>query len=92
MNERKKEAGEPEDGVIDETLADEVTRAVSDRLKRDYNGLLSEPVPDRFTDLLDKLSTIPSDAPETAEPTGQPGQADEKTPSDTTEQTTRQEG
>ncbi|MEO1650573.1 MAG: NepR family anti-sigma factor [Pseudomonadota bacterium] len=58
--------------TMDVTLADEVSAAVSERLKREYDTLLQSPVPDRFTDLLDQLSSIPSataDGDDTAEGT-----------------------
>ena len=58
-------ASEP---VVDKDIASEITDAVSSRLKQDYDSLVAEPVPSRFTDLLDELSKLSSPAPQQSAP------------------------
>ncbi|MEO1280481.1 MAG: NepR family anti-sigma factor [Pseudomonadota bacterium] len=43
-------------------LPDEAVDAVSKKLKSDYGKLLSEPVPDRFLELLNQLDQKPAES------------------------------
>lgn len=82
MQDPKRTEFDPDPGLGDE-LAQEVIRAVSERLKREYDALVVAPVPDRFVDLLNQLSDAPADIDaETA--------SDD--PADQMSETSRQEG
>jgi hypothetical protein len=73
--------------VVDDEIAAEVTDAVSWHLKREYDNLVEEPVPPRFTDLLDQLATLPS--PTSLEPALQesPDAIPEPPPTETDDET-----
>jgi hypothetical protein len=65
---RAVETGPPRPRGLDVRFASGTDAAVSRRLKEMYDGLVSEPVPDRFLDLLDQLEEI-------EKPAGTPGPA-----------------
>lgn len=55
---RGSESGAGKSRGLDVRFASGADAAVSRRLKEMYDGLVSEPVPDRFLDLLNQLDTV----------------------------------
>jgi len=66
---RSAEPGAGKSRGLDVRFASGADAAVSRRLKEMYDGLVSEPVPDRFLDLLNQLDKVETPAA-TSEPGG----------------------
>lgn len=67
---RSAEPGAGKSRGLDVRFASGADAAVSRRLKEMYDGLVSEPVPDRFLDLLNQLDKVEAPAAATSQPGG----------------------